>query len=87
MEGDPGTVFPVIDDYPRSAYKYLDLVYTSEAPLRSSPLDAPAGLQPNPIPEPDLAGARRIEAVLTGGAMGGMRSAILDGGTAVPPAA
>ena len=80
MAGDPGASFAVIDDYnSRSSYKFLDLVYQDAPPLRASPLDAPMALAANRLPEPDLAGARRHEIVLAGGAMGSLRSAILNG--------
>ena len=79
MAGGPGETFAVIDDYHRFSYKFLDLVYSGEPPLRASPLDAPMALPANPLPEPDLENARRHEIVFAGGAMGGMASAILDG--------
>jgi FtsP/CotA-like multicopper oxidase with cupredoxin domain len=79
MAGKPGQVFPVVDDYHRFSYTFLDLVYGSAPPLRDSPLEAPVALEPNPLPEPDPASARRHEIVLAGGAMGTMRSAILNG--------
>jgi FtsP/CotA-like multicopper oxidase with cupredoxin domain len=79
MAGDPGASFAVIDDYGRSPYKFLDLVYQDAAPLRASPLDLPMALPANPLPEPDLADPTRHEIVLAGGAMGSMRSAILNG--------
>ncbi len=80
MQGEPGGRYAVMDEfYPRQSYRYLDLVYDQAAPVRDSPLDAAAALVPNPIPEPSLADAQRHDIVLAGGAMGGMRSAILDG--------
>ncbi len=80
MEGEPGGRYAVMDGfYPQRSYQYLELVYDPAEPLRESPLDAAAALAPNPIPEPKLAEAQRHEVVLAGGAMGGMRSAILDG--------
>jgi FtsP/CotA-like multicopper oxidase with cupredoxin domain len=80
MAGKPGGRYAVTDDaYPRNSYRYVDLVYDEGPPLRESPLDAPVGLAANPIPEPTLGEARRHEIVLGGGAMGQMRSAILDG--------
>ncbi len=79
MEGDPGARFAVVDDYNRTAYKFLDLVYQDGPPLRASPLDAAMALPANPLPEPDLADARRHEIILAGGAMGSLRSAILNG--------
>jgi FtsP/CotA-like multicopper oxidase with cupredoxin domain len=82
MEGDPGARYVVTDDYsPRNPYRFLELVYEAAAPVRGSALDAPVALAPNPIPEPILAEARRHEILLAGGAMGGMRSATLDGAT------
>jgi FtsP/CotA-like multicopper oxidase with cupredoxin domain len=78
--GEPGRRYAVIDEAsPRRAYRYLELVYSPEAPLRASPLDAPVALAANPIPEPDLANARRHDILLGGGAMGGMAGATLDG--------
>ena len=79
MEGKPGQVSPVVDDYYRFSYTFLDFVYTSAPPLRDSPLDAPVALEANPLPEPDLANARRHDILLAGGAMGSMGSAILNG--------
>jgi FtsP/CotA-like multicopper oxidase with cupredoxin domain len=79
MEGDPGTAFPVVDDYHRFAYKFLDLVYSQDPPLRTSPPGDAVAIAANPIPEPDLSSARRHEVILAGGAMGTMRSAILNG--------
>ena len=79
MAGDPGASFAVIDDYNRVTYKFLDLVYEDTPPLRASPLDAPVALPANPLPEPDLADAKRHEIVFAGGAMGSLRSAILNG--------
>jgi FtsP/CotA-like multicopper oxidase with cupredoxin domain len=80
MAGEPGGRYAVMDEfYPRQSYQYLELVYDPAAPIRESPLDAPAALAPNPIPEPILGEAQRHDVVLAGGAMGGMRSAILDG--------
>ncbi len=79
-EGKPGETHDVIDDfYSRRRYRLLRLRYSDDKPLRSSPLDAPVALAPNPLPEPDLKGAKRHAVVMAGGAMGGMRSAILGG--------
>ena len=80
MEGEPGKSYSVIDDfYSQQSYQYLELVYDVAKPIRDSPLDAAAALTPNPIPEPKVDEAQRHEVVLAGGAMGSMRSAILDG--------
>ncbi len=80
LSGKPGERFTLRDDYYRDfAYRLLDIAYDSGPPLRESPLDAPLRLPANPLPEPDLAEAERHEVVLAGGAMGGMRAAILNG--------
>jgi FtsP/CotA-like multicopper oxidase with cupredoxin domain len=80
MAGKPGERHAVIDEaYPRNAFRFLELVYDVGTPLRESPLDAAVALPANPIPEPKMGEANRGEVVLAGGAMGGMRSAILDG--------
>ena len=68
--GEPGSRHVVRDVfYPRQAFRLLDLVYRDEAPLRAT-RSAPK-LEPNDIPEPDLARAQSHEIVLTGGMMGG----------------
>jgi len=80
MAGDPGARFRVIDDfYPRRAYRLLDLAYGAEAPLRTSPLDAPIRLADNTLPEPDIASAEGHRIVFAGGMMGGMAGAMMDG--------
>ncbi len=80
MEGKPGERFEVTDEYyRRQAYMLVAIVYSSDPPLRDSPLDAPIRLPANPLPEPDLAQAKRHEVVLEGGAMGGMKGAMMGG--------
>jgi len=79
MTGRPGDRFSVVDRfYEGRAYRLLDLVYDS-APLRDRPPDAPVSLPANTMPEPDLADPQRHDVVLAGGAMGGMRHAVMDG--------
>jgi len=81
MQGDPGSRHEVIDDaYARNAYRFVTLAYSDEAPLRANPLDAPVVLPANPLPTP-MADAERLEVVLAGGAMGGMREASFKGET------
>ncbi len=76
MQGEPGASYPVVDSYyARQSYRFLDLVYSNEKPLRTSPPDATPALAPNPLPEPDLASAARHEVTISGGAMGSLRSA------------
>lgn len=77
--GAPGTRHRVVDNaYARAAYRLVDLVYDAEA-LRDTPPGEPVVLSPNPLAEPDLAGASRHEFIITGGAMGGMSGAMMGG--------
>jgi FtsP/CotA-like multicopper oxidase with cupredoxin domain len=77
---DPGSRTVVADRFdPRGGYRLFDIVYGGDAPVRRHPLDAPVALPANPVPEPDLATAKRHEIVFTGGAMGRMAGAVLDG--------
>ncbi|MDZ7840786.1 MAG: multicopper oxidase family protein [Gammaproteobacteria bacterium] len=79
MTGGPGERYEVIDAfYEGRAFRLVELSYEAE-PLRGHPLDAPVALAPNTMPEPELAGAIRHEIVLGGGAMGGLRTATMDG--------
>ena len=76
----PGGRFKVRDRaYRDESLTLLDLVYLDQAPLREQPLDASLELPANPIPEPNLTHAERHEVVFTGGAMGGMSGAMVDG--------
>ena len=79
MKDSPGKRFEVIDRYyARRPYKLLDIVY-GQSPLRlASPADGISLPAPD-LPKPDLARAERHEIVFSGGAMGGMKSALLDG--------
>jgi FtsP/CotA-like multicopper oxidase with cupredoxin domain len=80
MNGKPGAVSPVIDGfYPRLAYKLLDIGYADEAPIRARSPDTPITLPANTMPEPDLAHARRHEIAFSGGMMGGMVGATMNG--------
>ena len=70
MSGDPGTTVAVIDSFYRDrSYKLVDLAYSDAPRLRERPLDAPARMSANTIPEPDLDKAERHSAVLQGGMM------------------
>ena len=72
MIGDPGETAAVLDTfYEGRAYRLVDLVYSAEPRLRERPLDPPARMRANTMPEPDLANAERHSAVLEGGMMGG----------------
>jgi len=68
----PGATVRVIDRFfAQDAYALVDLA-VAEMPLRDAPPDWDMALPPNPLPEPDLARARRHEVTFTGGMMGGM---------------
>lgn len=77
--GRPGDRHRVIDDfYSGMTYRFVDLSYIKEEPIRSQFPSVPA-LPDNKLAEPDLAQAERRRIVLTGGMMGGMKSALVDG--------
>ena len=80
MQGDPGSRHAVTDDFfPRQSYRYLELRYLDQSPVRESPPDWHITLPPNPLPEPVLAEAETHDIILSGGAMGGLTGAIFDG--------
>lgn len=80
MGGKPGQRFTVTDTFYRGmAYRLLDLVYSDDAPLRASADRQPPRLAANPLAEPDLTSAERHKIVFSGGMMGGMMSAMMDG--------
>ncbi len=69
---DSGAKVPLIDRaYRGNEFQLLDVVY-DDTPLREAPPVWEVALPANPIPEPDLATARRHEVLFTGGMMGGM---------------
>ena len=70
----PGSRHRIVDDfYARRAYRLLDIVYSSDKPLREAFAPAPR-LAPNPVAEPDLQKAARHRIVFGGGMMGAMPS-------------
>ena len=72
MTGKPGSRVTVVDRFYRDMdYRLVDLAY-GDTPLRDKTPDWPMALLPNPLPEPDVADARRHEVVFSGGMMGGM---------------
>lgn len=72
MQGEAGRRYRVIDDYDEDLqYMLVQLVYDVTAPVRAHARDAPIRLPRNPVPEPVLASAERIQLVLQGGMMGG----------------
>jgi len=72
MSGEPGTTASVIDTFYQSrSYRLVDLAYADEARLRERPLDPPARIRANTMPEPDIDNAERHTATLEGGMMSG----------------
>ncbi|HMQ93958.1 MAG TPA: multicopper oxidase family protein [Amaricoccus sp.] len=68
----PGATISVIDRFfAQDAYALLDLT-VAETPLRDTAPNWSMELPSNPLPEPDIARARRHEVTFTGGMMGGM---------------
>jgi FtsP/CotA-like multicopper oxidase with cupredoxin domain len=69
--GEAGKRYAITDDfYDGLAYKLTDIAYGPES-VRARPLDVGLALPPNPLPEPNIAIARRQEIILQGGMMGG----------------
>lgn len=78
--GAPGSRMRVFDRfYRRRAFILTELQYSNAAPAANKPPRPLPTLRANPLSEPDLENAETHELVLTGGAMGGMRGANLDG--------
>jgi len=80
MTGKTGDRFTVIDNSPEGIrYRLADLAY-GPAPAQPAPArTAPEAWADNPLPEPDLDTATRLELVMEGGAMGGLESALYKG--------
>ncbi len=82
MTGKAGERFTVIDNSPEGIrYRLADLAY---GPVPATPAPArgtPEAWADNPISEPDLDTATRLELVMEGGAMGGLQTAIYKGET------
>lgn len=76
LDGQPGARYRVVDDFHAAlAYRLTDLAYDDARPVRRSRSDAALVLPPNPLPEPALGAAERIELRLQGGAMRRMPAA------------
>ncbi|MDJ0958568.1 MAG: multicopper oxidase family protein [Arenicellales bacterium] len=78
MSAEPGSKTRIIDSFYRDPYLLNEIVYSSETALRTSFPD-PVALPGNPLSEPDLANAHRYDILFAGGAMGGMRGALVNG--------
>ena len=80
MEMDPGARAPIRVVSGRTIADVGEIVYGPGVVKREKPLDAIGRLPANPLPAKlDLGGAIKIDVIMEGGAMGGMRTAILDG--------
>lgn len=80
MQGRPGERFEVVDRFYRQMhYRFVDLAYSDEAPLRDNPLAESIRLPSNSVPAPDLASAVTHRVHFGGGMMGQMASARMDG--------
>ncbi|MFJ7352747.1 multicopper oxidase family protein [Phyllobacterium sp. NPDC097923] len=73
MQGEPNGRFAVIDDFYKGdlTYALTHLAYSSAPHSRKSTPDGGLRLPANPLPEPDLATAKRHDITLQGGMMGG----------------
>src|SRR5687767_10808437 len=70
--GEPGSVYPVVDDFYRQrSYSLLDLKYAPKGATGRAGTPLPR-LAPNPVAEPALAGAQRHVVRFEGGMMGRM---------------
>ena len=71
MTGDPGSRHIVQDNYyPQDSRQIMEIVYRADKPLRDRPFARPIALPSNPLPELNLAGARKFSIAFDGGAMG-----------------
>jgi FtsP/CotA-like multicopper oxidase with cupredoxin domain len=80
IAGRPGDRYAVIDSfYSVQRYRLLDLAVSNGDPLPARAEKAMARLPSNPLAEPDIRNAERHEVTLSGGMMGGMHSAMMNG--------
>ena len=79
MMAKPGARIVISDNNYRQQHEVLTFHYSNKPPIRHKPLDSAIELPGNTMPEPDLKNAAVHEVVLEGGAMGGMRGAIIKG--------
>jgi FtsP/CotA-like multicopper oxidase with cupredoxin domain len=82
MEGAAGERFTVIDNSPEGIrYRLADLAYGPAPSKPIPPRPAPDAWADNPVAEPDLDSATRLDLVMAGGAMGGLQTAMYKGET------
>lgn len=79
MAGSPDSRFVVSDGYNRGQEGDVATIAYGPEPLRASLRDDPVALPANPLAEPDLGAAERLEVVLDGGAMGRATHGVVDG--------
>lgn len=80
MTGEPGSRTAVVDGFqPQQPYELIEIVYSYAPPVRDNLLGDLIALYPNPVPEPDLAGAVTHEIRLEGGDLGSLSYALVDG--------
>jgi FtsP/CotA-like multicopper oxidase with cupredoxin domain len=77
MLGEPGSIAAVTDSFYREPIELVKFAYQKSV-LRDEPLDADIALPAATIPAPDLSNAAHTEVVIGGGAMGGLRRAMMD---------
>lgn len=76
----PGSRHVVGDEFnPRIESRLMAISYGDAPPLRKQAPATPINLPSNPLPEPDVARARRHSIVFEGGAMGALREAQYEG--------
>ncbi|MEL6318208.1 MAG: multicopper oxidase domain-containing protein, partial [Pseudomonadota bacterium] len=77
----PGATAKVIDDAygADNAYEVMTLAVSDAPARRAEPPPPPRALAANPIRTPDLSAARTHRLAFEGGAMGGLRGAMMDG--------
>ena len=78
MTGKPNSKSAVEDSAYRESFDLTQFVYEDDL-LRESPLETSISLPVAKLPEPDLENALTQEIVIAGGAMGGLRKAMLNG--------
>ncbi len=80
MTGEAGTTTPVKVVFPRQVIDIAKFTYGPKAPLRRGSRAAPESLAANDLPGPlSLKDAVKVPLRMEGGAMGGMRGAMMDG--------
>ena len=78
MQGAPDSISAVTDSFYREPFELVKFAYLGSV-LRDEPINAEIALPATKIPMPDLNRAAHTEVVIGGGAMGGLRRAMMDG--------